>query len=230
MPSDEAVNVISKALSTVPYLTDLEPALIAAIAQQTKRQSFDAGQVVFLEGDQNVALYVVQSGWLKAVKLSADGREQVLHFIGPGEAFNAIGVLVQSANPASVIALEPSVVWTIQQQAMLNLIDQHPQLGRILIQRLAERVQQLIHMVEDFSLRTIEARLARYLLQQANEEHMQRPQWATQAELANRLGTVPDVLNRALRGLEKDNLIHVERHQIQILDFQGLEARAKLPK
>ena len=230
MPSDEAVDVIIKALSTVPYLTDLDPALIAAIAQQTKRQTFDTGQVVFLEGDQNVALYVVQSGWLKAVKLSADGREQVLHFIGPGEAFNAIGVLVQSANPASVIALEPSVVWTIQQQAMLNLIDQHPQLGRVLIQRLAERVQQLIHMVEDFSLRTIEARLARYLLQQANEEHMQRPQWATQAELANRLGTVPDVLNRALRGLEKDNLIHVERHQIQILDFQGLEVRAKLPK
>lgn len=228
MPSDEAVDVISKALSTVPYLTDLEPALIAAIAQQTKRQSFDAGQVVFLEGDQNVALYVVQSGWLKAVKLSADGREQVLHFIGPGEAFNAIGVLVQSANPASVIALEPSVVWTIQQQAMLNLIDQHPQLGRILIQRLAERVQQLIHMVEDFSLRTIEARLARYLLQQANEEHMQRPQWATQAELANRLGTVPDVLNRALRTLADAGLIQVDRRQITILDRAGLAARASL--
>lgn len=91
-------------------------------------------------------------------------------------------------------------------------------------------MQQLIRMVEDLSLRTIEARLARYLIEQSTEQLLSRPQWATQAEMANRLGTVPDVLNRALRSLAKDNLIRVERHQIQILDGEGLENRAGLDK
>ncbi len=230
MPIDDAINQVKSVLSTVPYFANLDAALIETIAQQMKIQQYDTGQVVFLEGEQDVALYIVRSGWLKAVKTSLDGREQILHFIGPGEVFNAIGVFVESTNPATVIALEPATVWSIQQNVILKLLDHHPELGRVVIQRLAERVQQLIHMVEDLSLRTIEARLARYLIQQSKDEQLSRPRWATQAEMANRLGTVPDVLNRALRDLAKDNLIHVERHQIQILDYQGLEAKAGLDK
>ncbi len=226
MSTDDAINQIKSALSTVPYFANLDISLIETIAQHMKVQQYDTRQVVFLEGEQDVALYIVRVGWLKAVKTSPDGREQVLHFIGPGEVFNAIGVFVESANPATVIALEPTTVWVIQQTVILKLLDQHPELGRVIIQRLAERVQQLIHMVEDLSLRTIEARLARYLIEQSTEEQLSRPRWATQAEMANRLGTVPDVLNRALRSLAKDNLIRVERHQIQILDYKGLETRA----
>ena len=220
--SDKAI----QALTAVPYFADVDAALVAMIAGQTIRQEYDTGQVVFLEGEKEVALYIVQQGWLKAVKMSPDGREQVLHFIGPGEVFNAIGVFVESTNPATVIALEPTILWLIPQKVILKLLDDYPELARVVIQRLAGRVQQLIAMVEDLSLRTIESRLARYLIDQSTAEQLQRPRWATQAELANRLGTVPDVLNRALRSLAKDQLIRVERHQIQILDYNGLEAKA----
>jgi CRP-like cAMP-binding protein len=228
MSNDKLINEIKDAFAIIPYFANLDITLIEMLAQQTTRQQYETGQVVFLEGERDVALYIVHSGWVKAVKLSPDGREQVLNFIGPGEAFNAIGVLVQATNPATVIALEPATLWVIQQSAILKLIDEHPQLGRVVIQRLAERIQQLIRMVEDFSLRTIESRLARYLIEQSTAEQMQRPRWATQAEMANRLGTVPDVLNRALRSLAKENLIQVERHQIQILDYRGLAGKAGL--
>lgn len=224
--SDEAI----RALTAVPYFTGVEMALVKTIASQTVRQEYAAGQVVLLEGDEEVALYIVQEGWLKAVKMSPDGREQVLHFIGPGEVFNAIGVFVEAANPATVITLEETTVWVIQKNAMLKLLDDYPQLARVVIRRLAGRIQQLITMVEDLSLRTIEARLARYLIEESTAEQVQRPRWATQAEMANRLGTVPDVLSRALRSLAKENLIMVERHQIQILDYKGLEAKAGLDK
>lgn len=230
MSKDDQMSTAKSILSTVPYFTGLDAAMIERIAQETIRQHYDTGQIVFLEDEQDVALYIVHSGWLKAIKMSPDGREQVLHFIGPGEVFNAIGVFVEAANPATVIALEPSSVWLIQQKIMLKLLDDYPEISKVIIRRLAERVQQLIGMVEDLSLRTIESRLARYLIEQSTAEHMQRPRWATQAELANRLGTVPDVLNRALRSLEKDNLIRVERHQIQILDFRGLEIKAWIDK
>lgn len=230
MSNDEMNSSAIEVLSRVPYFANLDAALLEMIAQQTRLQRYNPGQIVLLEGDQDVALYIVESGWLKAVKTSAEGREHVLHFIGPGEVFNAIGVFAEDSNPATVIALEATSVWVIQQEAMLALFDQHPELGRIVIQRLAKRVQQLIQMVEDLSLRTIEARLARYLIEQSKAEQMARPRWATQAEMANRLGTVPDVLNRALRSLAKDGLIRVERQQIHILDYAGLEVRAGIDK
>jgi hypothetical protein len=46
--------------------------------------------------------------------------------------------------------------------------------------------------------------------------------------MAARLGTVPDVLNRALRKLADDGLIQVARHLIQIIDREGLEQVAKI--
>jgi CRP/FNR family transcriptional regulator len=226
MVDDGVLGKAKAALAQVPYFAHLDAELAELISQQMQYQEYAAGQVVFLEGDQHVALYIVDTGWLKAVKTSPDGREQVLHFIGPGEVFNAIGVFVADSNPATVIALETSSVWVIEQENVIALFDQHPELGRFVIRELAGRVQQLIQMVEDLSLRSIEARLARYLLEQSEEELLMRPRWATQAEIASRIGTVPDVLNRALRSLVRENLIRVERHQIQILDQAGLKSKA----
>ncbi|MDQ7027660.1 MAG: Crp/Fnr family transcriptional regulator [Anaerolineae bacterium] len=228
--SDDLLNSLKNTLATIPYFANLDAALIETIVQQTKQRQYDTGQFVFLEGEEDVALYIVHSGWLKAIKMSPDGREQILHFFGAGAVFNMIGVFAEVANPATVIALEPSTLWVIQQAVMLKLLDDHPKLARIIIQRLAKRVKHLVNLVEDLSLRTIESRLARYLIEESTAEQLQRPRWATQAEIANRLGTVPDVLNRALRNLAKENLIRVERHQIQILDYTGLETKAELGK
>jgi hypothetical protein len=62
--------------------------------------------------------------------------------------------------------------------------------------------------------------------EQADENVVHRRRWATQAELAARLGTVPDVLSRALRNLADESIISLERHQIQLLDRRRLMAKA----
>jgi CRP/FNR family transcriptional regulator len=165
---------------------------------------------------------IVESGWLKAVKIGMDGREQVLQMLRPGEVFNAISVFTDAPNQATVTALEPSQVWIVRREALLRLMDEHPALARQVVQDLAGRIMHLVRMVEDLSLRSVEARLARLLLEQAEGETVQRRRWATQAEMAARLGTVPDVVNRALRKLAEEGMIHVERHQIRILDKEGL--------
>jgi CRP-like cAMP-binding protein len=108
------------------------------------------------------------------------------------------------------------------------MIDDHPALARQVVKDLAGRVIHLVRLVEDLSLRPVEARLARLLLEQAEGEAVQRRRWATQAEIAARLGTVPDVVNRALRKLAEAEIIKVERHQIRILDKEGLIVIAQI--
>jgi len=46
--------------------------------------------------------------------------------------------------------------------------------------------------------------------------------------MAARLGTTPDVVSRTLRKLASKGLIEVARHQIKILDVDGLERAARL--
>lgn len=224
----DAANSAAKWLSSVPYLEGLDRATLDSVAHTAIQRTYTAEEIVFLEGEASGGFCVVQDGWLKAIKIAPDGREQVLSFLGPGEVFNAVGVFASNTNPATVIALEPSILWVIQRDTMLHLLEAHPRLANAVIQDLAGRVQYLIQMVEDLSLRSVEARLARLLLKQAQTDVLARRRWATQAEMAARLGTVPDVINRALRSLAQEGLIAVERHQIQILNKAGLKTKAGL--
>lgn len=215
-------------LSSIAYLNALDSVTLQSVARTAIRRHYEAEQIVFLEGESSSGLCIVQDGWLKAIKMAPDGREQILSFLGPGEVFNAVAVFAGDSNPATVIALAPSTIWIIRRETMLHLLDEHPALARAVIQDLAHRVLHLIQLVEDLSLRTVEARLARLLLEQAQADILPRQRWATQSEMAARLGTVPDVINRALRALAHEGLIKVERHQIQILNKEGLERRAGL--
>jgi CRP/FNR family transcriptional regulator len=215
-------------LSSVPYFADLSESILQGLAQAAVRYEFGAGQIVFLEDEACAGLYIVEDGWLKSYKLSLEGREQVIRFVGPSEAFNEVGVLAGVPNQVSVAALQPSIVWIVEREALLRQIDEHPQLARVITQNLATRVLHLLSIVEDLSLRTVEARLARLLCEHAEGQVLRRRRWTTQAQMAARLGTVLDVVNRALVKLADEGLIEVERHQIQILDLVALRERALL--
>lgn len=78
-------------------------------------------------------------------------------------------------------------------------------------------------MVEDLSLRTVEARLARLLFKQSVGETVERKKWATQTEMASRLGTVSDVVIRTIRKLFERGLIQMTRNEIHILNRAELE-------
>jgi CRP/FNR family transcriptional regulator len=196
------------------------------VVQAAVRREYEAEEIVFLEREPCAGLYVVDEGWFKAVRTSPEGREQALRFVGPGEVFNEVGVFAGAHNPATVVALEAGAVWLIDRNTIIRLMDRYPRLAHSVVENLARRVLHLASLAEDLSLRTVEARLARLLLDRAKEGVLHREHWATQAEMAARLGTVLDVLNRALQQLVNEELIEVERHQIRILDRDRLKAKA----
>ena len=215
-----------RALCAISYFAELDDRALEAVAQAALPREYRADQTVFVEGEPCTGLYVIEDGWLKAVKMSVEGREQVLRFVGPGEVVNEVGVFADTRNPATVIALEPTAVWFIRRQVILRLLQREPVFASVVVRSLARRVLHLVSLVEDLSLRTVEARLARLLLERAEHQALQRQRWATQAEIAARLGTVLHVINRALHELAQEGLIQVERHRIRILDPEGLKERA----
>lgn len=213
-------------LHTLSLFVGLPPDLIRQLAASAIRQHYPAGALVFHEGEQAEGLYYLDSGWIKVVKISVEGREQVLRFLGPGETFNEMGVFAHRPNPATAIALEEVAVWVIPRRAMQQILTTHPDIALRVLETMADRIVDLVTLVADLSLHTVEARLARLLLEQADGDVVHRRRWTTQTALAARLGTVPDVLSRALRGLADERIIHQERHQIQILDRRRLTAKA----
>ena len=215
-------------LSSVAYFQGIGEQPLQEIVRAAHRSQYDAGQLVLLEGEQAAGLYLVQSGCLKVSKIALDGREQILQFLEAGEVFNAVGVFTGQPNAASVTALEPSQVWLIRRETMKKLLVTQPELATRVIEDLAGRVTHLISLVEDLSLRSVEARLARLLLENAVKGRIQRQRWATQVEIASRLGTVPDVVSRTLRKLAERDLIEISRKEIRVIDREGLELTAQI--
>jgi CRP/FNR family transcriptional regulator len=209
-----------------PFFKGLDDRVLADLAREAVWREHAAGEVVFLEGEASPGLYYLQFGWLKAVKSSPEGREQVLRFIGPGETFNEIGAFASRPNPATAIALEAAGVWLLRREALMRLLRNQPDLAQRVIENIAGRVVDLVNLVADLSLRPVTGRLARLLLDEASGDVLHRPRWHTQAELAARLGTVPDVVQRALRGLESEGAIEVQKHEIRIRDRVALEKLA----
>lgn len=221
-------NTLLKRLATFEFLRGLDEKILAGLAKSAAWKVFPPNAVVFWEGELESNLYYLQYGWLKVVKSSADGREQVLRFLGPGEIFNEIGVFARRANPATAIAMEESGIWLIPRQALEEVLLAHPRTSLQIMENMAERIISLAELAADLSLRTVESRLAKYLLEQADGDVVERRHWATHSELAAHLGTVPDVLSRVFRELVKAGVIDMDRQQIRILDRAGLASRAMI--
>ncbi len=213
-------------LRGLPFFKGLDQHRLTDLSRGAVWRVYAPGEVVFLEAETSPGLYYLASGWLKVVKTSLEGREQVLRFLGPGETFNEIGAFANRPNPATAIALEPAGVWLLGRAAILRLLREQPEVAQQLIEKMADYVIDLTNLVADLSLRPVTGRLARLLLDEASGEVLPRPRWRSQADLAARLGTVPDVVQRALRGLETEGAIEIHPREIRLRDRAALEKLA----
>ena len=220
--------ILLKRLKTFDFLRGLDTATLSRLADSAVWKVFPPNAVVFWEGDSETNLFYLQYGSLKAIKSAPDGREQVLRFIHAGEVFNEIGVLARKPNPATAVALEESGIWLIPRGVLEEIVSEHPKTAMQIIENMADKVISLVVLAADLSLKTVEARFANLLLEQAEGDVIERRRWTNQTELASRLGTVPDVLSRVIRELTKAGLIEMDKQQIRILDQAGLAERGKI--
>jgi len=198
---------------------------LARVASAAVRRAFAPGETVIVEGDPCQAAYVVGEGQVRVYRMSPGGRQQVLAQLGPGQAFNTVPPFQpQGVNHASVEALTPLVLYAIPVDDLRRLVRECPELALAILQDFADRLDHLTDLVEDLGLRTVRGRLARFLLEHAEAGAVTR-RW-TQEEIAGHLGTVRDMVGRALRAFVDAGLIAMERQRIVLLDRPGLEDEA----
>ncbi len=212
-------------LRSLPYFTSLGTEDLKRIENEISEHSFAKGEVLFLEGEPCQGLYVVKSGQIRVFKSSPEGREQVLFIARQGDSFNDVPVFDDGPNPASASALETSTVHIIPRETMLSLVAGCPA-AQAIIKLFAARLRHLTTVVEDLSLRSVVSRLAKLLLESAVVEGGPSPiPRLTQDEMAAMVGSVRDVVGRALRTLEKTNAIKIEGQRILVVDPEKLRER-----
>jgi CRP/FNR family transcriptional regulator len=216
--------VAVETLSRLSFFSGLENDVLSEMAPHIEERSFSPSQMVILEGEPCRAVYFVAQGVVRMHRLSPEGREQVLAYLGPGEPFNLVPALDGRPNLASVEAVTGTTLYTIPCELFRRILRDHHEVALAVMERLAAEVRHLSDMVEDLALHTVRTRLARFLLAQADGTQPSK-RW-TQEEVAAQIGTVRDVVGRMLRTFANEGLIRRERGRLVVTDRDGLEREA----
>ncbi len=208
-------------LKSTALLGGLPEASLAAIAPHVFEKRLERDQVVLNEGDAAQALYFVAEGVVKIFKTSAEGKEQILALMRPGDHFNDVPLLDGGPAPASAQAMGPALIYGVEKGQLEAMLRQYPAMAQNLLHMLARRIRYLMTLVEDLSFRPVAGRVARILLENAARNAQPSPR-LTQRDMAALAGTAREVVSRALKEMEEGGLIEMRQHHIVVKDVQGL--------
>ncbi len=221
--------LLDNLLAQIPYFTGLDGRTLIDIGRAVRRRTLATGETVLVEGKPCEGLYFVIQGQVRLFRGSTEGREHVLRVLGPGATFNDVAVFDDGPNSDGAIAVGPTTVGFIPKAKMTALIERHPQVAKAALKLLSSRQRALGGVIEDLALRDVTTRVARLLLGCVGQhEHIveQAPNACariTHQEIASMVGSVREVVQRALKDLERDGAIELERTRICIRDQAKLE-------
>jgi CRP-like cAMP-binding protein len=214
-------------LKKIAIFSHLSARTLDCIAEAVIPRDFAAGTQVLLTGESCTTVYFVAAGTVRVYRLSIEGRKQVLIHLDPGQSLNVVPALLEAEvahNLSSAEALTDVTLYAISRADFLHLLDRCPELATVVLRNFATRLAHLTQLVADLSLRTVRARLARFLLEQSEAEAPVR--W-THAEIAAYIGTVRVVVSRTLRDFAAEGILNVQRQRIAVADRDALIREAK---
>ena len=215
-------------LKSIPYFSNLSLAELESIRSLVFEKTADRAEMVLFEGEPAESVYFVVSGAVKVFKTSAEGKEQILSIVRPGESFNDVPVFDGGVNPASARAMGPVLLYGIRKSDMEAILKDHPQIALNVVKVLARRVRHLVSLVEDLSFKHVIGRVARILLEHVEGE-VGCGTRLTQQEMAAMAGTAREVVGRSLKALEEQGAIKVNRHRIVITNKEVLREVMETP-
>lgn len=211
-------------LHQLPFFARLSDDVLRKVARVLHQRTYSPGQVIVLEGEPCQAVYFVAQGLVRTRRISLEGREQVLAYLGPGESFGLVPAVDNGLNPATVDAVTDASLYIIPCQHFRQIMRHEQDVASAALLQLAAEVRRLSDMVEDLALHSVSTRLARFLLMQA-EGAQPRRSW-TQEEIAAQIGTVREVVGRTMRAFAAAGLIRRQRGRLVVVDRERLEREA----
>ncbi len=209
----------------------MQPADIARVAVRMRRRSFRQGDIIFHKGDSGTTLYLVEHGQIKIFTPSQEGREVVLSIFGPGDFFGEMALFDDKPRSASAEAASPATVLTLQREDFRQAIVQHPAMSIAVMAALVDRVRRADEMVEDAVFLDLPSRLAKKLLDLAENHGVATPLGfeirlrLTQQDLADMVGATRARVNEAITHFKERGVLTMTRHHLIIANPDELRNR-----
>jgi CRP/FNR family transcriptional regulator, cyclic AMP receptor protein len=215
-------------LHRVPVFSALGDEDLSRLAEVAVPRRFEAGEVVFREGDESNTCYIVRSGRARAIREHSDGRSITLATFGPGEIFGELAMFDDERRSATVEAIESTEAIAILGGDMRRLLRRHPDISVKLLSALGRRLRETNERLARQSFQTVQSRVAAVLLQFVTVAQAEgRGDGdvlinSTQADLAQLAGSSRESASRFLAVLERAGVITQGRGKLTVHDPEAL--------
>ena len=218
-------------LTGIPLFAGLSGPALQEILTRGSVRRFAPETYLWRAGEQPSAIHVVLTGSVRVVRASA-GRQRVVHHETRGGTLGDVALFSGSPYPASAIAVTRVETLALTESALAAVIAAQPPFAFRLMERLAERVRLLIERLERMTSWSVQARIARHLLERDRQAQGDAfTLGMTQQALSEDLGTVREVIGRTLRELrDRGHIEPAGRGRYRVCDRRQLEQLARAPE
>ncbi|WP_317129145.1 Crp/Fnr family transcriptional regulator [Hymenobacter sp. UV11] len=198
---------------------------LASISLDRKAHLIRKKQDIYLEGDEAIRLYFVQSGRVKTVKTTDGGKELIVGLYGLGEFFGYLPLLQHTPHRDSAIAVDESELLYILQDDFMALLLRNPEVGQQFVRLLAGQVIGQAEQLLALAYSSIRRRVADTLVQlheQAKATSADAAIQLTRDDMAALVGTASESLSRTLTEFKQAGLIALTPNTIRVLEPEKL--------
>ncbi len=224
------LETVFETLMLVPWMATAGASVVKELAMRSQIRQLSQGTTVSWRGQPLHHLIVVAQGGLVTSQTNHEGKQHVAGHMTRGMVFGLVPLLDELPAIQDAIVLEASQVVLVPRDALLDQMQKSQNLMNGAFKLLCARSRHLYELLADQSLQSIQAKVARQLLQLATEYSSRTPEAGehpsiglTQRHIADMLGITRQSLNAELKSLEKAGLIALAYSRIRLLDLAALK-------
>jgi CRP/FNR family transcriptional regulator, nitrogen oxide reductase regulator len=194
------------------------------------RAPLKKGHTLARQGDPATHFYLVESGFLKVLQLTAEGTEVIVRFVAPGEPFGGVVALGDAVvYPVTAVVAQPAVVQAWPRAVVGELLVETPQVRVNIMREMATHMTDALTRVRELTTARVGQRLAQTLLRltrqcgQASPGGVLIAQPLTRQELADLTGTTLYTVSRTLAKWESLGLVESHKRLLLVKSPKRLE-------
>ncbi len=228
-----AARVNTDVLRQTPLFSGLDDEATESLATSMSETHLDRSEVLFREGDSGDRLYVVTEGKMKLGRSSADGRENLLAVLGPGQMFGELSLFDPGPRSATATAVTDCRLASLGHTELQRWLIDRPDVARGLLFQLANRLRRTNEVVADLVFSDVPGRVAKALLDLSTRFGRQADDGIhvhhdlTQEELAQLVGASRETVNKALADFANRGWLRLEPRSVVLVDAERLRRRAR---
>ena len=215
-------------LKTVPLFSSLSDDQLALLQPCLQQRAYPRGAFILRAGEETDALHIILSGRVKILIPDEQGREVILAVLTANDFFGEMGLLDDQPRSASVETLETCQMLRLSKAGFMGCLENNFGLAMQIIHDLVKRLRQADRKIESLALIDVYGRVARLLLDQAEEVDGQLivKQAPPKQEMARMIGASREMVSRVVKDLQERGYIRAEKRKVYLLDKISMRKRA----